>query len=255
MLSISQYFYGSNDKENPYKSIFIDILTKRRGNLFTVYALLNIYSISSKKKMDDIVLDKNDITNALEYLKIHENIMYYYYCNNDKLYYLFEYVILPSQMKEFSNVNLTINEKIDNLFSRNFDIDVVKNILFEPKKYLNFNPQKNLINNNHILKQLIISNEKKLFKDIIEKFNIVISDNVYDCGIKYSDLVTQIIETNNCEIMHITNKVYYENQIRKINNIHYEKILFTDNMNYMIYLLYLLCIPLYLFSIYFYFYK
>lgn len=220
MFAISQYFYGSavEEKNNIYKDIMIDILIKRRNKLFTVYGILNMYSLSSKKKIDDIMNDKNEIAEAINQIKNDENVIYYYYCKDDKLYYLFEYSITPTIRNSRNNIDITINENVDGCFALNIDIDTIKNVIVEPKKYVNFCPKNLNINGQNILKQLIVSNEEKSFHNIIEKYNVHITDNEAGCGIKYLDLLNIALSVNNANIVNIINKCYYEKKYENINN-------------------------------------
>jgi hypothetical protein len=216
-MFLSQYFYGSDERTNIYKDIFLDLMTKRRNKFFTVFALLNTYSLSSKKKLDEIMNDKLDILEAVNSLKNNENIITYYYCKNDKLYYVFEYSINPI-IKEH-HVEIPINENIENNFCLNLDIEIIKNILQEPKKYINFNPQKNTINKENIIKKIIQANEEKTLAEIIDKYDIIILDNDNDicCGIKYNELLESAMVINNAKIVNIINKCYYEKKYEKIN--------------------------------------
>ena len=52
MFNISQYFSSKQPetKNNLYGDTFLDILIKRRNKLFTVYGIINMYSLNSKKK-------------------------------------------------------------------------------------------------------------------------------------------------------------------------------------------------------------
>ena len=219
MFTIRQYFYNPSieDKNNMYIDIIMDILIKRRNKLFTIYGILNMYSLSCKKKIDDIMNDKTEINNAINLIKNDKNIICYYYCKNDKLYYLFEYSITPTIRTARNNLEITINDFVDGYFASNIDINTIKNILEEPQKYINFSPQKISINNDNILKQLIISNEEKLLEEIIKKYNILITDNENGCGIKYEDLLNVAITSNNTNIVNIINKCYYEKKYEKIN--------------------------------------
>lgn len=220
MFTISQYFYNPpiEDKNNMYIDIIMDILIKRRNKLFTIYGILNMYSSSCKKKIDDIMNDKIEINNAINSIKNDKNIICYYYCKNDKLFYLFEYSITPTIRTARNNLEITINDSIDGYFALNIDINTIKNILEEPKKYINFSPEKISINNNNILKQLIIANEEKILEEIIKKYNILITDHENGCGIKYVDLLNIALVSNNTNIVNIINKCYYEKKYEK-NNI------------------------------------
>jgi hypothetical protein len=221
MFAISQYFYGSStdEKNNMYKDIIIDILIKRRNKLFTVYGILNMYSLSSKKKMDDIMNNKNEILEAINQIKNDENVIYYYYCKGDKLYYLFEYSITPTIRNVRNNIDVLINDNIDGCFALNIDIDTIKNVLVESKKYVNFCPKNLSINGQNILKQLIISNEEKTLENIIEKYNVNITDNESGCGMKYNDLLNLALSINNGNIVNIINKCYYEKKYEKMNKM------------------------------------
>lgn len=225
-MFISQYFYGSTseEKQNIYKDVFLDVLSKRRNKFFTVYALINSYSLSSKKKIEDILLDKNDIQDAINFLKTNENIIIYYYCKGDKIYYIFEYSINPL-IKQY-NIEIPINDNIDNQFNMNITIDIVKNIVAEPKKYINFCPVKNTINNSNLLKQIVLANEDKLLNEIINKYNISITDSTSGCGIKYKDLLEAALSINNAIIVNIIDKCYYEKKCEKIDML--EKLDFKD---------------------------
>jgi hypothetical protein len=241
MFSISQYFYGSSteDKNNIYRDIMIDILIKRRNKLFTVYGILNMYSLSSKKKMDDIMNDKNEIAEAINQIKNDENVIYYYFCKEDKLYYLFEYSITPTIRNARNNIDITINDNVDGCFSSNIDIDTIKNVLVEPKKYVNFCPKNLNINGQNILKQLVISNEEKTLENIIEKYNVNITDNESGCGIKYLDLLNVALSMNNANnpnIVNIINKCYYEKKYEKINKISESPKIENPNQKYYDYL-------------------
>lgn len=222
MKSISKFIYGSSEeiKDNIYKDLMIEILRKKRNKIFTISSILNSYSLSSKKKIEDIMNDKKDISLAIDILKNDENILYYYYCKNDKMYYLFEYTITPEMRNIRDNIDIPINDFIDGSFSANIDIDTIKRIFIEPKKYINFNPKTISINGNNILKQLIIFNEEEILKNIIDKYNICITDTEIGCGIKYEDLLKFALDSNNVKIVHIINKCYYEKKILKTNNIH-----------------------------------
>ncbi len=233
MKSISKFIYGSTEeiKDNIYKDLMMEILRKKRNKLFTIYNILNSYSLSCKKKIEDIMNDKNDIAIAIELLKNDENILYYYYCKNDKLYYLFEYTITPDIKNIRNNIDIPINESVDNHFSLNIDIDTIKRVLIEPKKYINFNPKTTSINGNNILKQLIVLNEEKILNNIIDKYNIFITDNEVGCGIKYNDLLNVALESNNVNIVNMINKCYYEKKCEKINKIVDVPIIEEDDEN------------------------
>jgi hypothetical protein len=221
MFSISQYFYGSSieEKNNVYKDIITEILIKRRNKLFTIYGILNTYSINSKKKIDDIMNNKSEIINAINNIKNDTNIIYYYYCKGEKIYYLFEYSITPTIRNTKENIDITINEQIDGEFAIKINVDIIKNILEEPKKYINFSVKNLKMNNSNILKQLIISNEEKMFLDLIEKHDIYITDTESGCGIKYKDLLNIAISSNNSVIVNCINKTYYEKKYENPNKI------------------------------------
>lgn len=225
-MFISQYFYGSTQEEKPniYKNIFLDVLSKRRNKFFTVYALINSYSLSSKKKIEEIILEKSDIQDAVNFLKTNENIITYYYCKGDKLHCIFEYSINPV-IKQY-NIEIPTNESIDNQFATNITIDTIKNIIAEPKKYINFCPKNNMIDNTNILKQIILANEDKLLNEIINKYNISITDSLSGCGIKYKELLEIALNINNANIVNIINKCYYEKKCEKIDIL--EKLDFED---------------------------
>jgi hypothetical protein len=214
MFNISQYFHSKQPelKNNLYKDTFLDILIKRRNKMFTVYGIINMYSLNSKKKIDDIMNDKKDILEAINQLKNNENIIYYYYCKDDKLYYLFEYTITPAvrNIRNNNNIDIAINDIVDGYFALNIDIDTIKNVLFDPKKYINFCPKNTTINGQNILKQLILLNDEKTLNLIIEKYNIHITDTVVGCGIKYKDLLDVAISVNNSNVVNVINKCYYE---------------------------------------------
>ncbi len=70
------------------------------------------------------------------------------------------------------NIDITINDNVDGYFALNIDIDTIKNVLVEPKKYVNFCPKNLNINGQNILKQLVILNEEKTLENIIEKYNV-----------------------------------------------------------------------------------
>lgn len=225
-MFISQYFYGSSTEEKPniYKDIFLDVVSKRRNKFFTVFALINAYSITSKKKIDEIIIDKTDILNAINFLKSNENIITYYFCKGDKLFYVFEYSINPI-IKQY-NVEIPINENIDSQFNLPITIDIIKNIITEPKKYINFCPIKNTLNNSNILKEIVLANEDKLLTDIILQYNICITDSISGCGIKYKELLDTALSINNANIVNIINKFYYEKKCEKIDIL--EKLNFDD---------------------------
>jgi hypothetical protein len=231
MKSISKFIYGSTEeiKDNIYKDLMMEIMRKKRNKLFTIYNILNSYSLSSKKKIEDIMVDKNDISIAIELLKNDENILYYYYCKNDKLYYLFEYTITPDMKNIRNNIDIPINELVDNYFSLNIDIDTIKRALIEPKKYINFNPKTINIHGNNLLKQLIILNEEKILSCIIDKYDIIITDNEIGCGIKYDELLIAALESNNVNIVNMINKCYYEKKCEKLNKIADVPIIDEDN--------------------------
>jgi hypothetical protein len=173
--------------------------------------------MNSKKKIDDILLDKNEIIQAINKLKQYENVVTYYYCKDDKMYYLFEYSLTPTIRKDYCNSEINIDEIIDSSFSLNLTIETIRDIVLEPKKYINFDPRKNTIKGNSILTQLIIFNEEKLLTDVIEKFKVQISDN--NNGVKYHGLLDLAMKTNNGNIVNILNKCYYENKIEKMEKI------------------------------------
>lgn len=208
-MFLSQYFYGSEEKRNIYKDIFLDLIIKRRNKFFTVFTLLNAYSLMSKKKMDEIINNKSDIQEAINSLKTNENIITYYYCKFDKLYYVFEYSINPV-IKEHK-IEIPINENIENNFCISFDIEIIKNILQEPKKYINFNIQKNTINGENIIKKIIQANEEKMLLELIEKYDI----NILDRN-KCEELLESAMLINNAKIVNIINKCYYEKKYEKI---------------------------------------
>lgn len=218
---ITSFFYKSQqpsteNNKNIYYDAFIDILIKRRDKLLSVYNIISTYSTNSKKKLDDILAEKDDIVQAINNLKQNENIITYYFCKDDKLYYLFEYSLTPTIRKNNITPNdVNINEGIDGLFSIYVTVESIKDILTEPKKYINFNPKKITIGNNNILAQLVIFNEEKVLTDIIEKYKIHITDNNIGCGMKYYDLLDLAIKTNNGNIVNILNKCYYEPKIEK----------------------------------------
>lgn len=225
-MNISKYFYKSSSteeiKDNIYFDIMIEILRKKRNKFFTIYGILNMYSLSSKKKVEDIMNDKNDIDVAIDLIKKNDNIIYYYYCKNNKLYYVFEYTISPDVRAQRNNVEINIIESVDGCFAKNIDTDTLKNILIEPKKYLNFNPKYTNIDGNNILKHLIVLNEEETLKNIIDKYNVSITDNENGCGIKYDDLLQLALESKNVNIVNFINKFYYDkkcNQIKTISSV------------------------------------
>ena len=214
-------------KSNTYYDSFIDILIKRRDKLLSVYSIISTYSINSKRKIDEMLSEKNDISQAINKLKQHENIVTYYYCKDDKFYYLFEYSLTPTIRRNSNDTDISINDSIDGSFSTNITVESIKDILAEPKKYINFDPKKTMIKGNNILSQLIIFNEEKVLTDVIERYKIHITDNMIGCGIKYYDLLDLAIKTNNGNIVNILNKWYYEPKIEKM-----EKVISNTSENY-----------------------
>jgi hypothetical protein len=232
MHQISSYFYSKTPVQNEvkcnvYYDAFIEILIKRRDKLLSVYNIISTYSINSKRKIDDMLSEKNDMIQAINKLKQHENIVTYYYCKDDKFYYLFEYSLTPTIRKNNNDVDISINDSIDGSFSTNISVESIKDILAEPKKYINFDPKKITIKGNNILSQLIIFNEEKVLTDVIEKYKINITDNIIDSGIKYYDLLDLAIKTNNGNIVNILNKCHYEPKIEKM-----EKTISNKSENY-----------------------
>jgi hypothetical protein len=218
MFNISQYFFSQQieEKNNVYKDAFLDILMKRRNKIFSIYGVINMHSINTKKKIDDIMNDKNDVLDAINQIKNNENIICYYYCKDDKIYCLFEYTITPTIRNiKNNNIDIAINDVIDGFFSSNIDIDTIKNVLLEPKKYFNFCPKKLNIGGQNIFKHLVQLNEEKTLSDLLNKYNIHITDtNIYTssgCGIKYQDLLNIALSNNNSNIVNIINTNYYEN--------------------------------------------
>jgi hypothetical protein len=206
-----------DDNKNIYYDTFMDILVKRRDKLLSVYNIISTYSTNSKKKIDDMLSEKDYISQAIDSLRQNENIVTYYFCKDDKLYYLFEYSLTPTILKNnISPDDININENIDGFFSTYITVDAIKDILSEPKKYINFNPKKITIGGNNILAQLVIFNEEKILTDLIEKYKIHITDNNMGCGIKHHDLLDLAIKTNNGNIVHILDKCYYEPKIEKL---------------------------------------
>lgn len=219
MYQLSAYFYKApvtqnETKCNLYYDAFLDILTKRRDKCLSIYNIINAYSINTKKKIDDMLSEKNDITQAITKLKQHENVVSYFYCKDDKLYHLFEYSLTPTIRKNNIEIETNINETIDGYFAINVTVESIKDIIAEPKKYVNFDPKKITIKGSSILSQLIIFNEEKLLTDIIERYKIHITDN--SIGMKYYDLLDLAIKTNNGNIVNILNRCYYEPKIDKM---------------------------------------
>src|SRR5579872_6294320 len=98
MDQISKIFYSSNSepKNNIYIDIIIEILINHREEPLSIYNILQIYSITCKKRIEEIMNNRIDIANAINQIKNNDNIMCYYYCKNDKIYYLFMYTITPN---------------------------------------------------------------------------------------------------------------------------------------------------------------
>jgi hypothetical protein len=215
MQTISGWFYGSEttDKNNAYVDILMNILNKRKNRLFLISNLIQIYSLNSKKKIDDIMNDKDEIKNAMEKIKNDRNIMYYCYFHDNKIYYLFEYTLLPVYRNKKNHVSdIQIDPTIDEYFTGTIDIDIIKDIIVDTKKYINFDPKIIKIKNDHILKQLIITNNDDILDCIMEKYKIKLTDDDNGCGISYQDLINTAIDVNNAVIVNILNKYYYENK-------------------------------------------
>ena len=168
--------------------------------------------------------DKKEILEAINQIKNNDNIIYYYYCKDDKLYYLFEYSITPTiRNVRNNNIDIAINDVVDGYFSLNVDIDTIKNVLVDPKKYINFCPKNITINGQNILKQLVLLSDEKTLNAIIEKYNIHITDTVAGCGIKYKDLLDVAISVNNANVVNIINKCYYEKKQGDLNKAEYKE--------------------------------
>lgn len=225
-MNISKYFYNQESeelKDNIYYDIIMDTLRKKRNKLFTIYGILNTYSLFSKKKIDDIMNDKSDISVAIDFIKNDNNVLYYYYCKNDKLYYILEYTITPDIRTQRNNIDININESIDGQFAKLINIDTIKNILIEPKKYLNFNPKNVTINKENLIKYLIKLNEEETLKNIIEKYDICITEKENGCGVKYEELLNDALKSKNVNVVNMINKCFYEKKYKNLNKTENQK--------------------------------
>lgn len=214
MNSITNFFSNKNiEKNNDYKEEFIKILIKKRNNLTTIYGLIDKYSQDTKKKIEVIMKDKKEILETIEQLKNDSNIIYHFYCKDGKLYYVFEYSLVPIIKKFRNDVNINIREEIDGQFSSKITANTIKDILVEPGKYINFCIKNTKIDNYHVLHFLILTKEYKLLNDIIESYKISLTDYESGCGIKYKDLLEIALTVGDTNIVNTINKCYYENKL------------------------------------------
>jgi hypothetical protein len=186
--------------------------------------MINIYSQKTKKKVEDILNDKISISDALIQMKNDNNIIHYYYYHNDNLYLLFEYILNEASiLKRDRDIDIKLNCDIDDIFAIKIDIDIIKKMIIEPNKFFNFNIKKNKINGINIIKKIILENDDKMLDCFINNYKIKITDDDTGCGIQYKDLLNDAILSNNCNIVNIINKCYYE--LKYINNINHTSII------------------------------
>ena len=193
--------------ENVYIAIFLDILMKRKNKLFTIGGMINTHSQNTKKKVKTILNDTIEIKNAITTLQKDSNIICYKYCENNQIYYVFEYSITPTIRRTKEDVKISINE-IDTKFSCDITIDTIKKCLLEPYKYVNFNPLKIKIRERGLLSELIISNEEQLFIKLLEKYSLCLTED-------YETLLKLAITKNNSNIVNAINKHYYEKDLKQ----------------------------------------
>jgi hypothetical protein len=178
--------------------------------------------------MDDIMLDKSFLTKTFNKMKNINGVVCYYYCKGNKLYQMFEYSLTPSIRKSFTENDVHINDIIDSQFALDITIDVVRDSLIFPKKYIEFDPKKNKIGELSIIEELILHSEDKLLIELIEKHKIRVSNNMSDCGGKYVDLVNLAIRMNNGNVVNILNKCFYEPQITNSEKITLDLVITED---------------------------
>lgn len=211
MYGISNFFASTTNKYNIYCDIFHDILIKRRNKLLTMYNILNIHSLNTKKKIEDIMLDKILIQEAISKIKDNDNILIYYYCKDDKIFYLFEYTLTPNtRTKKNDNIEIKLCENIDYQFAINLNVEVVKQLSSDPLKYINFTPNKNII------KELLTNKDDKTLQYILENYNVNFYDETKNNFVNYNEILDISLALNNAIIVNILNKFYYEKPDRKI---------------------------------------
>jgi hypothetical protein len=211
MYAITQWFYNqeTEKKNNIYKTFFMELLEKRKNKLFTISDLIQAYSLKTKKKLSEILVDKDEINSAISLIKLADNILQYYYIKNNMIYNVFSYCTIPVY-RDKNNCSINIEEDVDNLFYEKFTLDNVKDLIAEPKKYINFDFKNISIDGNNILKNLILTKEEDLLDCLIDRFNIQISDDDVEYGITYLELLNTALAINNSNIVNLLNKHYYE---------------------------------------------
>ncbi|ATZ80707.1 hypothetical protein BMW23_0661 [Bodo saltans virus] len=224
------WVYGEEEKEskNMYDDLFYDILIKRRDKILSTYNIINTYSLNTKKRTEDIMLDKLFLTKTFNKMKNIDGIVCYYYCKGNKLYQLFEYSLTPSIRKSFTENDVHINDIIDSQFALDITIDIIRDALNFPKKYIEFDPKKNKIGELSIFEELILHNEDKLFVELMERFKIRVSDNIVGCGCKYQELLNLAIRLNNGNIVNVLNKCYYEPKILNSDKMTFDLVITED---------------------------
>ena len=215
MQSIVNLFSNTNGSPaTTYKDIFMDILVKRENVPFTISELVKIYSFNSKKKIEDIMAQIDDMRSSINQLITDPHILCYYYCKSDKIYYILEYSHKPIHRKikcdhACTNNRIIFNSDIDDNFTRIIDYEIICDAIINISKYINYDIKCITIDGSHILKYLVVHNEWVMLECMIEKYGIVLTDDVVLNGITYDELLHDSIEKGYAQVTNVLNHAYY----------------------------------------------